>query len=76
MNRLLRLCVPLNHTIECLSVFNNTDQDVYETLNGNGRGLNTVWIAVSTTTVFVLFVVAILIVYAIRASNIWQMGES
>jgi len=68
-----RVCVPINYTNECLTVFNNTERNVIANLDVNGIASTRTWIAISTVLLLVLLIFAISGVYIIRVSIILQL---
>jgi len=57
MNKELRLCVPGNHTDECLFVFNNTDPIIKERISF------TMWIAIGVVLLLLLSIMGAIAVY-------------
>jgi len=73
-NRELRVCVPINHTNECLLVLNSTGRFINETLGANETVPNTFWIEIITASLLVLLLGAILGVCIRRVSIVLQSG--
>jgi len=74
MNRELTVCVPDNYKNECLVAFNNTDSYVKENLDTKETNSMKTWLALSTFSLIVVFISAIIAVYAIRVSMRLQVA--
>jgi len=69
MDQEFKVCVPINHTNECLAFSNTTNQELNKNVDVYNIISNNTWIAISTVLLLALLIGAILSAHLIQVSN-------